>query len=140
MPRLQAVFYRAPGGSEPVEDFIESMGDPAKQAAIDNQVDRLNLLTPSNPHLPFPHSSEVRCDSGNSAATTARSSTASSTGARELDRPAAYVPQGHRQDPGADIRIADERWEDFKSRMDAESAGLRALPAATRRDRAYRTW
>jgi phage-related protein len=31
-----------------------------KQAAIDNQIDRLNLLTPSNPHLLFPHSSQVR--------------------------------------------------------------------------------
>jgi putative component of toxin-antitoxin plasmid stabilization module len=59
-PRLQAVFYRAGDGSEPVDDFVESLGDPAKQAAIDNQIDRLNLLTPSNPHLPFPHSSQVR--------------------------------------------------------------------------------
>jgi phage-related protein len=59
-PRLQAVFYRAGDGSEPVDDFVESLGDPAKQAAIDNQSDRLNLLTPSNPHLPFPHSSQVR--------------------------------------------------------------------------------
>ena len=33
--RLQAVFYRAPDCSEPVDDFIESLGDPAKQAAID---------------------------------------------------------------------------------------------------------
>jgi putative component of toxin-antitoxin plasmid stabilization module len=58
-PRLQAVFYRALDGSEPVDDFIESLKDPVKQAAIDNQIDRLNLVTPSNPHLPFPHSSQV---------------------------------------------------------------------------------
>jgi hypothetical protein len=50
-PRLQAVFYRADDGSEPVDDFIESLDDPAKQATIDNQIDRLNLLTPSSPHL-----------------------------------------------------------------------------------------
>jgi hypothetical protein len=59
MARLQAVFYRSFDGSEPVDDFIEALGDPDRQAAIDFQIDRLNLLTPRNPHLPFPHSSQV---------------------------------------------------------------------------------
>jgi phage-related protein len=120
-PRLQAVFYRAPDGSEPIEYFIESLSDPAKQAAIDNQIDRLNLLTPSNPHLPFPHSSQVRGE------------------LRELR--CHYGPELYRilyrrsrnlivllhmfrkdtgQLPEREIRIAEERWEDFKARMDAE--------------------
>src|SRR5215216_631760 len=58
MARLQAIFYRAPDGSEPVDEFIESL-DSSRQAAIDFQIDRLNMLTPANPHLPFPHSSQV---------------------------------------------------------------------------------
>jgi hypothetical protein len=56
---LQAVFYRASNGSQPVDDFIERLA-VRKQVVIDNQIDRLNILTPSNPHLPFPHSSQVR--------------------------------------------------------------------------------
>jgi phage-related protein len=119
-PRLQAVFYREPGGSEPVDDFIESLREPAKQATIDNQVERLNLLTPTNPHLPFPHSSQVRGD------------------LRELrchygselyrilyrrSRNLIVLLHMFRKDsgkvPDREIRIAEERWEDFRSRMDA---------------------
>jgi len=59
MARLQAVFYRARNGSEPVDEFSEAVGDPDRQAAIDFQIDRLKMLTPANPHLPFPHSSQV---------------------------------------------------------------------------------
>jgi len=40
MARLQAVFYRARDGSEPVDEFIEALGDPDRQAAIDFQIDR----------------------------------------------------------------------------------------------------
>ena len=42
--RLQAVFYRAADGSEPVDEFIESLGSAARQAAIDDQIDRINML------------------------------------------------------------------------------------------------
>jgi phage-related protein len=62
MARLQAVFYRTSDGSEPVDDFIEALKDPDRQAAIDFQIDRLNLLTPRNPHLPFPHSSQIEAE------------------------------------------------------------------------------
>ena len=58
MAQLQAVFYRAPDGAEPVDEFIETL-DSNRQAAIDFQIDRLNMLTTANPHLPFPHSSQV---------------------------------------------------------------------------------
>jgi hypothetical protein len=56
---LQAIYYRASDGSEPVNDFIDSL-DPKRQVALDNQIDRLNMLIPASPHLPFPHSSQVR--------------------------------------------------------------------------------
>jgi phage-related protein len=121
MARLQAVFYRARDRSEPVDEFIEALGDPNRQAAIDFQIDRLNMLTPANPHLPFPHSSQVegelrelRCHYG-----------------RELyrilyRRSANLVILLHmfRKDtgklPSREIEIARQRWADFKERMDAE--------------------
>ncbi len=53
---LQAVYYRAPDGSEPVNNFIDSL-PVREQVVIDNQVERINLLS-SRPHLPFPHSSQ----------------------------------------------------------------------------------
>jgi phage-related protein len=120
MAQLQAVFYRASDGSEPVDEFIEALGDADRQAALDFQIDRLNTLTSANPHLPFPHSSQVdgelrelRCHYG-----------------RELyrilyRRSANLVILLHmfRKDtgrlPSREIEIAKERWADFKARMDA---------------------
>lgn len=116
---MQAVYYRAPDGSEPVVDFIDRLA-PRCQAALDNQIDRLNTLGPADAPLPFPHSSqiegelrELRCHYG-----------------REL-----YRVLYRRSDnlfvllhiirkttgpiPGADKRIARDRWDDFKARMDA---------------------
>jgi len=67
---MQAVFYRAADGSEPV-DFVERLRDPNRQAALDNQIERLNMLRPNDPPLPFPWSSqlegelrELRCHYG----------------------------------------------------------------------------
>ena len=55
-----------------MDDFIEGLG-PRAQAVLDQQIERLNLLGPSRPHLPFPHSSqiegelrELRCHFGSS--------------------------------------------------------------------------
>ena len=39
MPSMRAVHYRAQDGAEPVDAFIERLRDPAKQAALDNQID-----------------------------------------------------------------------------------------------------
>jgi phage-related protein len=119
--RLQAVFYRAQDGSEPVDEFIEALGDPERQAAIDFQIGRLNLLTAAQPHLPFPHSSQVdgelrelRCHYG-----------------RDLYR-ILYRRSGNLlvllhmfgkrtgKLPPREIAIAQERWDDFRLRMDAE--------------------
>lgn len=58
-------------GAEPVDEFIEALRDPDKQAALDNQIERLNMLRPNDPPLPFPWSSqlegefrELRCHYG----------------------------------------------------------------------------
>lgn len=120
MARTQAVHYRSDDGSEPVNDFIDGL-DVRKQAAIDLQIDRLNDQPPSAPPVPFPHSSQVRgplrelrCHYG-----------------PELYR-VLYRRSGNlvlllhmmRKDTGklpeADITTAEERWLDFKQRMDAE--------------------
>ena len=55
MGNLQAVYYRTSGGTEPVNEFIDGL-DPRRQVVLDNQIDRLNMLTPTDPHLPFPRS------------------------------------------------------------------------------------
>ena len=118
MASLKGVYYRAPDGSEPVSDFIDGLG-PRRQVALDNQIDRLNMLTPASPHLPFPHSSQVRgelrelrCHFG-----------------RELyrvlyrrSRNLIVLLHVFRKNTGAipesEIGIAEERWADFKARMD----------------------
>ncbi len=118
MAKLQAVYYRASDGTEPVNDFIDGL-DERRQVALDNQIDRINLLTPAHPHLPYPHSSqiegelrELRCHYG-----------------RELYR-ILYRRSGNlvvllhafRKNRGAvgeaDTQIARDRWHDFKLRMD----------------------
>ena len=131
MPRTQAVYYCAPDGSEPVNDFLGGL-DQRKQPTIDLQIDRLNDQPPAAPPPPFPHSSQVRgqlrelrCHYGS-----------------ELYR-ILYRRSGNlfvllhvlRKDtasiPAADIAIAEERWEDFKRRMDASR---RRPPRAAGRD------
>ena len=118
---MQAVYYRAPDGSEPVDEFIERLADARKQAALDNQIDRLNMLRPNDPPLPFPWSSQLEAEF------------------RELrlhygselyrviyrrSRNLFVLLHMFRKDTGrvpeAELRIARERWEDFKARMDAE--------------------
>jgi phage-related protein len=116
---VQAVFYRAADGSEPVGQYLAKLPDPAA-AVLFNQIERLNLLSASNPHLPFPHSSqiegelrELRCHYG-----------------RELyrifyrrSRNLFVLLHIFRKDTGqipeSEKRIARMRWEDFVGRMDA---------------------
>ena len=117
---MQAVYYRAADGSEPVNDFVDLL-DVKRQVALDNQIDRLNMLTPTLPHLPYPHSSQVegelrelRCHFG-----------------RELyrvlyrrSRNLIVLLHIFRKDRGKiapeDIAVANARWQDFKARMDAD--------------------
>lgn len=119
MANLQAVYYRAPDASEPVNEFIDRLS-VKRQVVLDNQIERLNMLTPSSPHLPFPHSSQVegelrelRCHFG-----------------RELyrvlyrrSRNLVVLLHIFRKDTGkipqAEIEVAKTRWRDFRARMDA---------------------
>ena len=118
---MQAVYYRAADGSQPVSEFIDGL-QPRCQAVLDNQIDRLNGLAEDEPPLPFPHSSqidgelrELRCHYG-----------------RELYRVfyrrsenLFVLLHAIRKDCGAisdeNKRIAQAGWHDFKERMDASA-------------------
>jgi phage-related protein len=118
---MQPVYYRAADGSEPVDDFIESL-PPAHQGVVDNQIERANVLTdPAHPHLPFPHSSQVegeyrdlRCHYG-------------SAHYRIIYRRSGNLivllhalRKRSKKIPRADIEIAKQRWADYKARMEAK--------------------
>lgn len=120
MSNLQAVYYRAQDGSEPVLEFIADL-DPKPRAALLRQIDRLNDLSDAVPHLPFPHSSQVsgelrelRCHMGSRLY-------------RVLYRRSGSLvvllhvfPKNTGKLPPAEIKVAEERWDDFKARMDAQ--------------------
>ncbi|MGI8731370.1 MAG: type II toxin-antitoxin system RelE/ParE family toxin [Solirubrobacteraceae bacterium] len=115
--RLKAVFYRAPDGSEPVDAYIASQ--PVRdQVLIDNVVDRLNDLTDERPHLPFPHSSqlrgslrELRCRVGRTQHRILYSRSDSLVVLLHAFTKAA------KEVPEDEIAVALRRWEDFRSRM-----------------------
>jgi hypothetical protein len=56
--RLIAKLYRAPDGTEPVDEFIEKQKQ-AVQLAIDRQIDRINALDEEHLNLAFPYSQFV---------------------------------------------------------------------------------
>jgi phage-related protein len=128
---LQAVYFRAADGSEPVLEFLAGL-DAKPRAALMRQIDRLNDLSDAVPHLPFPHSSQVegelrelRCHMG-------------SDHYRVLYRRSKRLivllhvfPKRTGKLPQAEIKVAQERWEDFKARMDAQP---RRRPRAAGRD------
>jgi len=122
---LKGVYYRAPDGSEPVSDFIDGLG-PRRQVALDNQIDRLNMLTPASPHLPFPHSSqvrgelrEIRCHFGRELYRVLYRRS------RNLIVLLHVFRKGTGAIPESEIGIAEERWADFKARMDVLREGHR---------------
>lgn len=131
MSTLQAVYFRAADGSEPVREFIAGL-DAKPRAALLRQIDRLNDLSDAMPHLPFPHSSQVegelrelRCHMG-------------SNHYRVLYRRSERLivllhvfPKRTGKLPRAEVKIAGERWEDFKARMEARP---RKPPRAAGRD------
>lgn len=132
----QAVFYRAPDGSEPVADFLdrefpveprkkspsarELQAAATKRVTVDLQIDRLNGLANDDPPLPFPHTSqidgalrELRCHYGRAHY-------------RVLYRRSGnlfvllhMIRKTSKAVPRADIDTAKERWQDFKDRMGA---------------------
>ncbi|HUZ08700.1 MAG TPA: type II toxin-antitoxin system RelE/ParE family toxin [Acidimicrobiales bacterium] len=117
---MQTVYYRDRRGTEPVNDFIAGMS-PAVRVAIHAQVDRLNMLGPNDPPLPFPYSSQVegelrelRCHYGNRLFRVLY---------RRSDRLFVLLhifEKSTRTVPEADKAMARERWEDYKARMDAQ--------------------
>ncbi len=71
----EAVYYRTAEGSEPVNDFIDGRKDADKQATLDNQIERLNMLRPNDPPCLSRGVPKSRGSFVSSAATMAQSST-----------------------------------------------------------------
>ncbi len=105
--------------AEPVNDFIDGLDERALPT-IDLQIDRLNDRAPSAPPLPFPHTSQVRgqlrelrCHYGSALYRILyRRSGNLMILLHMLRKDTAAIPE-------ADIAVAEERWTDFKRRMDA---------------------
>lgn len=86
-----------------------------------NQVGRLNLLSDATPHLPFPHSSQVdgelrelRCHYGRELYRILY---------RRSERLVILLHIFAKRSAKIDrreIRVAQERWADFRARMDAD--------------------
>jgi phage-related protein len=129
---MQAVYYRARDGSQPVRDFVQTLQPLAARVVVENQIDRLNLCTESGPPLPFPHSSQVegelrelRCHYGNRHYRVLyRRSRNLFVLLHAFPKATAAIPQG-------EIEIAKERWNDFVARMRARP---RIPPRAAGRD------
>jgi phage-related protein len=116
---VQAVYYRDHDGVEPVREFLSALPVVAR-AALDLQIDRLNMLSDSDPPLPYPHSSQVvgdlrelRCHFGRSLY-------------RVLYRRSASLfillhifEKTSSRIPSHEIAVAEERWEDFQTRMNS---------------------
>jgi phage-related protein len=87
---------------------------------LDNQIERLNLLRPNDPPLPFPWSSqlegelrELRCHYGSELYRVLYRRS------RNLFVLLHIFRKVSRRVPGAELQIARERWQDFQARMDA---------------------
>lgn len=120
MAKTQAIYYRDRRGAQPVVTFIDDL--PLKhRVAVDVAIDRLNGLSPSEPPLAFPASSQVdgelrelRCHYGPVLYRVLyRRSGNLLVLLHALRKNSAKVP-------AADIVIANARWQDFKERMDAK--------------------
>lgn len=120
MAAFHAVYYRETGGTEPVRDFLDDLDDEVA-AVLAQQIDRLNLLSDDVPHLPFPHSSQVdgelrelRCHYGRQLFRILyRRSDRLLVLLHILSKRTAKIP-------AQDITVAQERWDDFKARMEAD--------------------
>jgi phage-related protein len=124
--RLIAKFYRGADGRQPVEDYILQQR-PAVRLSINRQIDRVNMLDDRNPHLAFPHSSqiegelrELRCHHGRQLYRILyRRSEQFILLLHIVEKHGALIPEEEKQ-------IARMRWADFRKRIDAE---LRTQPS-----------
>jgi phage-related protein len=129
--RFQAVYYRGADGSEPVREFVAGL-DERSRVVLLNQIDRLNLLSDSVPHLPFPHSSQVegelrelRCHVGSELYRVLyRRSERLLLLLHIFRKKTKKLPEG-------EVEMARRRWQNFKARMEAEP---RRPPRAAGRD------
>ncbi|HEV3319310.1 MAG TPA: type II toxin-antitoxin system RelE/ParE family toxin [Solirubrobacteraceae bacterium] len=120
MSSTQAIYYRDSRRRQPVEEFIDSL--PVKhQVAVDLAIDRLNGLSPSEPPLAFPASSqidgelrELRCHYGPVLYRVLYRRS------RNLFVLLHMLRKNTGTVPTSDIQIAKLRWEDFKTRMDVQ--------------------
>jgi len=116
---MQAVYYRAPDGTEPVNDFVDALAIRC-QVILDNQIALLNLLTVTDPPLAFPHSSQVRGDLRELRCHCGRDLyRVLYRRSRNLFVLLHVFRKGTRAIPPEEIRIADARWDDFRARMEA---------------------
>ena len=121
MGKMQAVYYRDGQGKQPVSDFIDGLSPVAAQVVVDNQIDRLNMLRPADPPLPFPHSSQVeeelrelRCHYGRTLIRILyRRSGNLFILLHAFEKHSGPVPE-------QDKAMARRRWDDFKTRMNAD--------------------
>lgn len=117
---------------EPASRRVHRRVAAAAQAVLDQQIERLNLLGPDKPHLPFPHSSqiegelrELRCHFGSSLYRVLYRRSANRTILLHMFR------KDTGRVPEREIEVARVRWEDFRARMDAPR---RRAPRAAGRD------
>ena len=128
----QAVYYRDAAGREPVDVFIDALRPAEAQVAVDGTCDLLNGLPEDAPPLAFPHSSqidgalrELRCHYGRTLYRILyRRSGDLFVLLHAIEKHSDKVPPG-------DIALAKARFQDFRSRMDADP---RAPPRAAGHD------
>jgi phage-related protein len=120
MGLMQAAYYRARDGSQPVRDFVRGLQPLAARVVVENQIDRLNLCNEGGPPLPFPHSSQVegelrelRCHYGKSHYRILYRRS------RNLFVLLHAFPKTTAAIPSREIEVAKERWNDFVARMGA---------------------
>jgi phage-related protein len=120
MPSTQAIYYRDSRRRQPVEEFIDGL--PVKhQVAVDLAIGRLNGLSPSEPPLAFPASSQVdgelrelRCHYGPVLYRVLYRRS------KNLFILLHMLRKNTGTIPASDIQTAQQRWDDFKTRMDAQ--------------------
>jgi phage-related protein len=118
-PKLRVCVYRDADGREPVDDFIDSL-PPAHQAAIDSQLEVLGVLREKDPPPDYPTSSQVdgelrdlRYHYGSTLYRILyRRSDNFLILLHMIRKTTAKIPE-------KDKRIALERWNDFKARMES---------------------
>lgn len=118
-PKTQAVYYRDPKGSQPVKEFVRALKPAARQVAINFRISLLNGLPPDAPPPEYPVTSQVegelrelRCKFGRAQYRILyRRSDNLCVLLHILEKNTQAIPE-------ADKRIARQRWDDLRRRME----------------------